>query len=354
MHKKIAILSGDGIGPEIMKEAIKVLRHIEHLFGHCFIYEEGIIGGSAWDAFGSHFPDQTAAICDSSDAILFGSVGGPIEQQHSLKWKDCEKNSILSLRQSLGLTCNLRPVQNFTGPQEVDLLCVRELSEDVYFGSHETTWIEGEKVAKDLMIYHESTIRNIAHQAFLLSRTRRKKVTSVDKANVLDCSKLWREVTSEVAKEYPDCELEHILVDHCAMKLIKEPVSFDVLLMPNLFGDILSDLASLLGGSLGMLPSASLGKRKASLYEPAGGSAPDIAGKGIANPCGQILSAALMLKHSFGMDQEHDLITNAVWKAIRLGYRTKDITNTDRSCSTCEMTNAVIECMNTIYEEIYE
>jgi 3-isopropylmalate dehydrogenase len=346
MNKKIAVLSGDGIGPEIMDEAIKVLKTIENVFGHSFIYEYAPIGGQAWDAFGTHFPEKTAQICKDADAILFGSVGGAIDQQHLPKWRNCERNTILAIRKALGLTSNLRPVQGFGAFNEIDLMCVRELSEDVYFGPHETTCIEGERVARDVMIYHESTIRAIAHQAFQIAMSRQKKITSVDKANVLDCSKLWREVVTEVSKEYPECTLEHMLVDNCAMQLMKNPTSFDVLLMPNLFGDILSDLASVSGGSLGMLPSASLNRQGIGLYEPAGGSAPDIAGKRIANPIGQILSAALMLKHSFGMDEEHDAIVEAVKRAVQEEYRTPDIAGKGQCCSTAEMGDAIVNFIN--------
>ena len=344
MHKNIAILPGDGIGPEIMDEAIKVLQNIEQLFGHSFTYTHAPIGGQAWEVYGLHFPEETANICRDADAVLFGSVGGAIAEQHLPKWRDCEKNSILALRKMLGLTCNLRPVQSLhTASTTVDLVCVRELSEDIYFGPHETIYIEGERVARDVMIYHESTIEGIAHQAFQIARSRRKKVTSVDKANVLDCSKLWREVVTRVSGKYPECLLEHMLVDSCAVHLMKRPASFDVLLMPNLFGDILSDLASVLGGSLGMLPSASLNSQGMGLYEPAGGSAPDIAGKGIANPIGQILSAALMLKHSFGMRKEHDAVVRAVAQAAHDGHRTYDMAsgNHSSSTSTAEMGEAI-------------
>jgi 3-isopropylmalate dehydrogenase len=339
MDKTIAILPGDGIGPEIMVEAIKVLKEIEFVFGHYFIYHYAVIGGAAWDAHGTHFPKETADICQNADAVLFGSVGGPISSHGSPKWKDCEKNSILAIRRQMGLNCNIRPVRGIGN--EVDVFCVRELSEDVYFGFHEISGSVGARVARDVMIYNESTIRQIAHQAFQFAMTRNKKVTSVDKANVLDCSKLWREIVNEVSKQYPECKMEHMLVDNCAMQLAKNPRSFDVLLMPNLFGDILSDLASIWGGSLGMLPSASFNKEGKWLYEPAGGSAPDIAGQGVANPIGQILSAALMLKYSFGMEAEHDAIVDAVQKAIAAGYRTKDISVSKKYCTTATLGDAI-------------
>lgn len=353
MNKTIAIIPGDGIGPEIMAEAIKVLKEIESVFGHRFIYHYAVIGGAAWDAHGTHFPQETADICENADAILFGSVGGPVGSQDSPKWKDCEKNSILAIRSQMGMNCNIRPVQGIGN--EIDIFCVRELSEDVYFGSHETSGSIGDRVAQDMMIYSEGTIRQIAHQAFQFAMSRDKKVTSVDKANVLDCSKLWREIVEEVSKGYPECKVEHMLVDNCAMQLAKNPRDFDVLLMPNLFGDILSDLASIWGGSLGMLPSASFNRQGKGLYEPAGGSAPDIAGKGIANPIGQILSAALMLKYSFGMETEYDAIVGAVQKAIAAGYRTKDIATSKKVCTTAGMGDAIAKNIRNrkIEEDIY-
>lgn len=341
MNKTIAVIPGDGIGPEIMAEAIKVLKEIESVFGHRFIYRYAAIGGAAWDMHRTHFPQETAEICQNADAVLFGSVGGPVSDQSHPKWKDCEKNSILAIRSQMGLSCNVRPVRGIDN--EIDVFCVRELSEDVYFGPHETSGKMGERVARDVMIYNEATIRQIAHQAFQFAMSRRKKVTSVDKANVLDCSKLWREIVNEVSKEYPECTVEHVLVDHCAMLLAKNPRPFDVLLMPNLFGDILSDLASIWSGSLGMLPSASFNQSGKGLYEPAGGSAPDIAGQGIANPIGQILSAALMLKYSFGMEAEHNAIVNAVQRAIAAGYRTKDLAISQKYCTTAAMGDAIVQ-----------
>ena len=343
---KIAVLPGDGIGPEIMAEAIKVLKAIESKRGLTFSYHYGLVGGEAWDKYQNHFPEVTAKICEESDAILFGSVGGPINQQDTSKWRDCEKNSILAIRQSLGLTFNLRPVINLLDRKKnIDLICLRELSEDVYFGKHETLVINGEKFARDEMFYNESTIQAIAEKAFQIAIERRKKVISVDKANVLDCSKLWREVVTKVSQRYPGCELQHMLVDNCAMQLIKNPEVFDVVLMPNLFGDILSDLASLLGGSIGMLPSASFNHQGFGLYEPAGGSAPDIAGLNKANPIGQILSAGLMLKHSFGMTHEYHMIIDAIEKTLAQGYLTPDICRGLDSCSTAAMGNAIVKCL---------
>jgi 3-isopropylmalate dehydrogenase len=337
MRKTIAVLPGDGIGPEIMKEAIKVLRKIAVIFDHEFIFHEAFIGGAAWERYGEHFPAETKGICEGADAILFGSVGGPVQKQTQAKWKDCERNSILHLRQHFHFQTNLRPLKVFLGminacvlrpeiiKEGIDILCVRELSGDIYFGEHQMETVEGIRKARDIMAYDEHTIADIAHVAFQAARQRRRKVTSVDKANVLACSRLWREVVNEVSRNYRDCELEHMLVDNCAMQVIRNPTSFDVLLMPNMFGDILSDEVSVLAGSLGMLPSASLNKHGFGLYEPSSGSAPDIAGKGIANPIGQILSAAMLLEHSFEMVQESRAIQRAVEKSIEAGYRTADI-----------------------------
>lgn len=339
MKKAIAVLSGDGIGPEIIAEAKKVLLKIADVFGHEFIFKDTLIGGAAWDHFGEHFPDETKNICAESDAILFGSVGGPIQEQTLPKWKGCERNSILEIRKWFRFQINLRPVKAYAALKSasilhprlmekgVDILCVRELTGDIYFGDHRTLVVEGIRKAEDVMAYDETAIANIAHAAFQSAMRRRKKVTSVDKANVLACSRLWRQIVDEVSKEYPDCVLEHILVDNCAMQLIRNPSSFDVLLMPNLFGDILSDEASVLAGSLGMLPSASLNKSGFGLYEPSSGSAPDIAGKGIANPIGQILSAAMMLEHSFQMQAESAAAYRAVENCLMEGYRTADISS---------------------------
>lgn len=355
MKKNIAVLAGDGIGPEVMTEALMILKKIGSVFEHEFTIVEALIGGDAWEHCHNHFPDETKEICEKADAILFGSVGGPTEAQSEEKWKDAEKNSILGIRKYFGLNCNLRPVKSYPmlanqtvlkeeiAKNGIDILCIRELSGDLYFGEHKTEIKDGHKIATDLMIYDDETIRNIARIAFRASQKRKRTVHSVDKANVLDCSRLWREVVNEVAKEYPDCAVKHILVDNCAMQLMIHPSDFDVLLMPNMFGDILSDQASVFSGSLGMLPSASLNKEGFGLYEPAGGSAPDIAGKGIANPIAQILSAAMMLKYSFNLNKEHDAIVNAVEQSLKTGYRTKDIAgDAGKVVSTKEMSNAIL------------
>ncbi len=354
MKKKIAVLAGDGIGPEIMEEAVKVLSAVEEKFGHQFEFTNALIGGAAFEQDGEHFPESTKNICRESDAILFGSVGGPIDKQMEAKWKDCETNALLGIRKYFHFNINLRPVKIYESLNDIgvlreeivergiDIMCVRELSGGIYFGEHRT---EGNK-AFDVMEYDEPTIRNVAEIAFQTAMKRRKKVTSVDKANVLDCSKLWRKVVTEVAEKYPKCELTHILVDNCAMQVLKRPYDFDVLLMPNMFGDIISDEISVFAGSLGMLPSASLNTEGFGMYEPSGGSAQDIAGKELANPIGQILSAAMMLKYSFAMNEEHDAIVNAVGKALWDGYRTADIAGKGTFVSTTAMGDEIAQIIN--------
>ncbi|MFA5948083.1 MAG: 3-isopropylmalate dehydrogenase [Candidatus Gracilibacteria bacterium] len=355
MKYKIAVLSGDGIGPEIMIEAMNVLKKIESKFGHQFEFKEALIGGAAWDVYKDHFPEDTKTICKNSDAILFGSVGGPVSNSTEEKWHNCEINSILGIRKFFNFNINLRPSKSYKSlinssylradivQKGIDMLCVRELSQDVYFGEHKTYEKDGMRIASDVMIYDEKCIEEAAHAAFKAAMKRQKKVHSVDKANVLDCSKLWRDVVSKVAKNYPECELNHILVDNCAMQVIKRPYDFDVLLLPNMFGDIISDETSVFSGSLGMLASASLNSDGFGLYEPSSGSAPDIAGKGIANPIGQILSAAMMLKYSFNLNDEHDTIVNAVEKTLDKGCFTADISpDNTKSISTSKMGNAII------------
>ena len=346
MNKTIAVLSGDGIGPEIMAEALKALRRIEEVYGHAFDYREGLIGGAAWEQHGRHCPDETLALCGDADAILFGCVGGPVESLTEPKWKDCERNTVLRLRQEFRFAINLRPIKVYPALSAgcplraeligdgVDILCVRELTGGIYFGEHSTTGGAGERRATDVMSYDEAAIRLVAKAAFEAAGTRRRLVTSVDKANVLDCSRLWRDVVGEVAGDYRECRVEHMLVDNCAMQAISNPRRFDVLLMPNMFGDILSDELSVLSGSLGMLPSASLDSAGKGLYEPAGGSAHDIAGQGVANPTAQILSAAMMLRHSFGLEREAAAIESAVDQAMDRGLGTRDIRSEDPVSTT--------------------
>ncbi len=308
---KIAVLPGDGIGQEVVPQALRVLDAICKTSDLKVELIEASIGGAAFDHYGSHFPEETAEVCRNADAIFFGSVGGPIAEAHLPKWQNCERNSILSLRKEFSFFANLRslrvyqelapisPLRPDLVEHGIDILVVRELLGDIYFGEHATYTNNGQREAKDIATYNESQIRQIARVAFSQARTRKNSVISVDKANVLDTSKLWREITTLVqGTEFPDVKLEHMLVDNCAMQLVRKPSYFDVLLAPNLFGDILSDLVSVLGGSLGLMPSASLNDAGFGLYEPAGGSAPDIAGKNIANPLAQILSLALLLRYS--------------------------------------------------------
>lgn len=356
MYKKIAILSGDGIGPEVMNEAIKILNKIAEKFGHTFEYIYGLIGGAAFDRYGNHFPDVTKEICKNCDAILFGSVGGPIDKQLKTKWINCEKKSLLGIRKEFNFHANFRPVKIYKNlvdicplkkeiiDRGINFLFVRELVGGIYFGEHKTCVEDGIEKARDVMDYDENQIRLIVHDGFKIAQKRRKKLCSVDKANVLDCSKLWRKIVDEVAKEYLDVEYCHMLVDNCAMQLIQNPSQFDVILTENTFGDILSDEASVLAGSLGLMPSASLNKDGFGLFEPSGGSAQDIAGKNIANPIAQILSSAMMLKYSFGMTEEALCIENAINKVLEDGYATLDIYQAGKiQVSTIEMCNAIVQ-----------
>lgn len=332
MKKTIAILKGDGIGPEIVDEAIKVLDKVGEKFGHEFEYREALIGGAAYEEFGNHFPEDTKQICGESDAMLLGAVGGPVDQQENPKWKDAEKNAILGLRKAFDLSVNLRPVKVYPllsdlSPLKkeiidrgVDFVIVRETVGGIYFGEHKT---EGSN-AIDVMEYSEDQVRIPIKFAFESAMGRKKKVILVDKANVLDTSRLWRKVANEVAEDYPEIELEFMYVDNAAMQIIKNPSYFDVVVTGNMFGDILSDAASVLPGSLGMMPSATIGEKFA-MYEPIHGSAPDITGKGIANPIATIQSAAMMLRHSFGMIEEAKAIDDAVEQAITDGVLTGDL-----------------------------
>jgi 3-isopropylmalate dehydrogenase len=353
MKKTIAILSGDGIGPEIMKQTIRLLTQL--LDNDCFTLEPALIGGAAFEVHQNHFPDQTADICRRADAILFGSVGGPIRDAQLAKWKDCETNSILALRKTFGFNVNLRPIKVLAHlasisplKQEilatgVDLIILRELLGDIYFGEHRQDIKEGKRHASDVAEYDEDQIASIAHQAFQIAQTRHKLVHSVDKANVLSTSKLWRTVVNEVAAKYPDVTLEHMLVDNCAMQIICNPKQFDVILTSNMFGDILSDAAAVIPGSLGLTPSASLNPSGFGLYEPSGGSAPDIAGQNIANPIAQMMSAALMLRLSFNEHEKAQKIEAAIEQTIAQGARTKDIAAPGAPWLTCsEFTDLVI------------
>ena len=333
MKKRITVLAGDGIGPEITGEAIKALDRVGEIYGHTFEYTYVDIGGCSIDKYGVPITDEGMAICKDSDSVLLGAVGGP-------KWDDCPasirpEKALLAVRKELGLFANLRPTKLFpqlagSSPLKnvgggIDLLIVRELTGGVYFGEKKS-WTEGgEAVASDLMIYSEHEIERIGRVAFETAMKRNRRLASVDKANVLETSRLWRRVMHRLAEEYPDVEYSDILVDNTAMQLIKDPAQFDVIVTENMFGDILSDEASMLTGSIGMMPSASLSEGTRGMYEPIHGSAPDIAGQDIANPLGTILSAAMMLRYSFDMAAEADAIEKAVAETLDAGIRTGDI-----------------------------
>ncbi len=354
--KEIAVLAGDGIGPEVMKEAIKVLDAAQEKFSFKLSYNYADVGGIAIDNHGEALPSSTLELCEKSDAILFGSVGGP-------KWeglppeKQPERAALLPLRKHFDLFCNFRPAKVFKSlagacplradivGEGFDILCVRELTSGIYFGTPKGREGSGaDERAFDTMGYKRSEIQRIARMAFEAARLRRKKVTSVDKANVLTTMVLWREVVLEVAAEYPDVMLNHIYVDNATMQLVRDPHQFDVMLCGNMFGDIISDEAAMLTGSMGLLASASLNSDKFGLYEPAGGSAPDIAGKGIANPIAEILSAAMMLRYSFGLDEVAMAIDNAVAATLEKAIVTADLTNDKtRAVGTAAMGDAIVK-----------
>ncbi len=354
MKKKIVILPGDGIGKEVTAEGKKVLEKIAEVFGHQFEFDEATIGHDAIEATGNPLPDVTLAKLKNCDAILFGAVGHPkYDSDPTLKVRP--EQGLLKMRKELGLYANLRPIKLFDELLEAssikaeilrgsDILFFRELTGDVYFG--EKGMRDDGNTAYDLMIYHKYEVERIAHKAFQAARTRRKKVTSVDKANVLESSRLWRQVVTEIGKSYPDVELEHQFVDSAAMKLIQNPRSFDVVVTGNLFGDILTDEASQIAGSMGMLASASVGDT-VGLYEPIHGSAHDITGKGIANPLASILSVALMLDISFGLKEESEAIIKAVEQTLKAGYRTSDIADSridkNKILNTSNMGSLVVE-----------
>lgn len=337
MNYKIALIRGDGIGPEIVNEAVAVINRVGEKFGHTFQYVDVLMGGCATDAVGKSYPDGTAELCKSCDAVLLGAVGGP-------KWgsdKPAEQRpetALLAIRKDLGLYANLRPaslrpaladacpLKRETADKGIDLLVMRELTGGIYFGKRERYDTPDRGVeCTDLMAYSEMEIERIGRRAFEMARLRRKKVSSVDKANVLETSRLWRSVMHRLAEEYSDVEYEDVLVDNCAMQLVRDPGQFDVLVTENMFGDILSDEASMITGSIGLLPSASMGDGDPALYEPIHGSAPDIAGQDKANPIATILSAAMMFRYSFQLTAEADAIEQAVDQALADGWRTADI-----------------------------
>lgn len=354
--KKIAIIAGDGIGPEVVAEAEKVLKRTEELFGYRFETEHGLFGGIAIDEKGTPLPDETLALCQQADAVLLGAVGGP-------KWDNNPKElrpetGLLGIRKALGLYANIRPAVVFdclldasTIKPEVlkgtDLIVVRELTGGIYFGDKFRRQGQNGEEAVDTCVYSAMEVERIVRKAFEIARTRRKKVASVDKANVLETSRLWRETVVRVAQDYPDVELEHVLVDNCAMQLLRRPASFDVIVTENMFGDILSDEAAMLTGSIGMLASASLGEGQLGLYEPVHGSAPDIAGQGLANPIATILSVALMFRLSFGYHDAADSVERAVRKVLDAGHRTADLTaDKSKAVNTSTMGDLILEAMS--------
>ncbi len=345
MNFKVGVIAGDGIGPEITAQAWKVLSVVGKKFGHSFERTDILMGGCSIDACGVPLTDEAVVSAKAQDAVLMGSIGGDAATSpwYQLPPEKRPEAGLLGIRKALGLFANLRPaylypelkeacpLRSDTASQGFDLLIMRELTGGLYFGARKTEEVDGLRTATDTLVYNEEEIRRIAKRAFDIAMKRRKKVCSVDKANVLDSSRLWRAVTAEVAKDYPEVELSNMLVDNAAMQLVKDPGQFDVVLTENMFGDILSDEASMITGSIGMLPSASLNESRFGLYEPSGGSAPDIAGKDIANPLATILSAAMMLRYSFDLDQEADAIEAAVKQVLADGIRTGDIMPLDEA-----------------------
>ncbi len=339
MNYHIAVIPGDGIGPEIVREACKVLDKVGDVFGHQFSYEEVLMGGCSIDVHGVPLTDEALETAKKSDSVLLGAVGGDVGNS---RWYDVAPNlrpeaGLLAIRKGLNLFANIRPAYLYRELADAcplkreiigdgfDMVIMRELTGGLYFGERHTEVVDGLRTAVDTLTYNEEEIRRIAVKAFDIAMKRRKSVISVDKANVLDSSRLWRKVVEEVAKDYPEVSLKHMLVDNCAMQLVMNPGQFDVILTENMFGDILSDEASMITGSIGMLSSASMNESKFGLYEPSHGSAPDIAGKDAANPIATILSAAMMLRYSFDLDKEADAVERAVQKVLTEGIRTGDI-----------------------------
>ena len=358
MNYNVTVIPGDGIGPEIVREARKVLDQVGKVFGHSFDYTEILMGGCSIDAYGVPLTEEALETARKSDAVLLGAVGGDVGNS---RWYDVAPNlrpeaGLLAIRMGLGLFANIRPAYLYKELAEAcplkkeiigdgfDMVIMRELTGGLYFGDRYTREVDGVMTAVDTLTYNEKEIRRIAVKAFDIAMKRRKKVTSVDKANVLDSSRLWRKVVEEVAADYPEVELSHMLVDNCAMQLVMNPGQFDVILTENMFGDILSDEASMITGSIGMLSSASMNESKFGLYEPSHGSAPDIAGKDMANPIATILSAAMLLRYSFDMDREADAVEKAVQTVLTEGYRTGDIMS--EGCTrvgTCKMGDLIAE-----------
>nr|WP_297932610.1 3-isopropylmalate dehydrogenase [uncultured Blautia sp.] len=358
MDYRIALIPGDGIGPEIVREAKKVLDKVCEVYGHHFTYQELLLGGASIDVHGVPLTEETVEAAKASDAVLMGSIGGDAKTSpwYQLEPSKRPEAGLLGIRKALNLFANLRPAYLYDElkgacplKEEIigdgfDMIIVRELTGGLYFGERKTVEEDGVRKAVDTLSYDEKEIRRIAVKAFEIAKKRRKKVTSVDKANVLDSSRLWRKVVEEVALQYQEVTLEHMLVDNCAMQLVHNPGQFDVILTENMFGDILSDEASMVTGSIGMLSSASLNETKFGLYEPSHGSAPDIAGKGIANPLATILSAAMMLRFSLDLDQEADAVEAAVAQVLKEGYRTMDIMSEGMTkTSTAQMGDLIAE-----------
>ena len=350
MEANITLIKGDGIGPEIVNEAVKVLDRIASLYGHKFNYNEVLMGGCSIDEYGIPLTDEAVKTAKAADAVLLGAVGGNTDTSpwYKLPPEKRPEAGLLKIRKELGLYANIRPAILFdelrhscplkesTGEKGFDFVIFRELTGGLYFGERSTTVVEGKRKAVDTLVYTEDEIERVARRAFEAAQGRRKEVCSVDKANVLDSSRLWRQVVAEVAKDFPEVKLTNMLVDNCAMQLIANPAQFDVIFTENMFGDILSDEASMVTGSLGMLPSASLGERRFGLYEPSHGSAPDIAGKDKANPIATIMSAAMLLRYSFGLSKEAESIEEAVKSVLKEGYRTGDIFSEGNTLIGCK------------------
>ncbi|PTM58135.1 3-isopropylmalate dehydrogenase [Desmospora activa] len=353
--KHIAVLPGDGIGPEIVDEGVKVIKAVGDRFNYNFHFSFNLVGGCAIDELQQPLPEDTLKQCRKADAVLLGAVGGPRWDRNPAHLRP--ENALLGLRKELGLYANLRPAILYPGLEGssslkaevlkgVDLLVVRELTGGLYFGDKSTEQTDTGLKATDTLVYHEHEIERIVHRAFQLAQGRKKHVTSVDKANVLESSRLWRSVVERIAKEYPDIEVEHMLVDNCAMQMVRRPADFDVIVTENLFGDILSDEAAILTGSIGMLPSASLGEGTFGLYEPVHGSAPDIAGQGLANPVATILSVAMMFRHSFENEEVATIIERAVESVLASGARTADVAAAGESAlSSKEMGDRIVEAI---------
>lgn len=358
MNYNLAVIKGDGIGPEVVTEAMKVLDKVGEKFGHTFQYDQLLMGGCSIDAYGEPLTDETVAKAKKADAVLLGSIGGNTSTSpwYQLPPHLRPEAGLLKIRKELNLFANLRPallypelrgacpLKEEISEKGFDMMIMRELTGGLYFGKRETKEVDGVMTAIDTLTYNENEIRRIAIKGFDIAMKRRKKVTSVDKANVLDSSRLWRRIVEEVAKDYPEVSYEHMLVDNAAMQLVKDPAQFDVILTENMFGDILSDEASMVTGSIGMLASASLNETKFGMYEPSGGSAPDIAGQNKANPIATILSAAMLLRFSLDLDKEADAIEAAVKKVLEEGYRTCDIVSEGTTLvSTTQMGDLIAE-----------